>query len=103
MICAATDMTPHKRLSQRKIDDEIQKLDGWYQEVNALSKEYSRSSFEAAIAFIQELSRIAHAMNHYPDIILYSEKNVKVILTTPEARGITESDVVMARRIEEIR
>lgn len=92
---------PQQPLSAREIDMALRELKGWNRQEGGLRLRVRRPSFSEAIAFVNALAEIAEEMEHHPDIdIRY--RNVILFLTTHEVGGVTELDIDLARRINEI-
>ena len=66
-----------------------------------LEREYPFKNFRDALAFTNRLGELAEGNNHHPDIYLAWGK-VKVTLWTHKIDGLTESDFVMAAKIEKL-
>jgi 4a-hydroxytetrahydrobiopterin dehydratase len=64
-----------------------------------LEKEYKFKDFRQALDFTNRIGELAEKENHHPDIYLAWGK-VKVTLWTHKIDGLTESDFVMAAKIE---
>ena len=79
------------------------KLGNGWQVVNEhhLEKEFSFKNFRDALAFTNKVGELAEKNNHHPDIYLTWGK-VKVTLWTHKIDGLTESDFVMAAKIERL-
>jgi 4a-hydroxytetrahydrobiopterin dehydratase len=59
----------------------------------------SFASFPAAIAFVDEVARLAEERDHHPDIdVRY--RTVTLALVTHDAGGITEADLELARAVD---
>jgi len=67
-----------------------------------LEKEFSFKNFRDALAFTNKVGALAEKNNHHPDIYLAWGK-VKITLWTHKIDGLTESDFVMAAKIEEMK
>ena len=81
---------------------ELQKqLGGDWQVVRGhhLEKEFAFKNFKEALAFTNQVGGLAEAQNHHPDIYLAWGK-VKVTIWTHKIDGLTESDFVLAAKIE---
>jgi 4a-hydroxytetrahydrobiopterin dehydratase len=66
-----------------------------------LVKSVSCSDFVRALAFVNDVGRLAEEANHHPDIdIRYSR--VTLALMTHSAGGITAKDLELARAIDAI-
>jgi len=64
-----------------------------------LEKEFSFKNFREALAFTNQVGELAEAQNHHPDMFLAWGK-VKVTIWTHKIDGLTESDFVLAAKIE---
>lgn len=64
-----------------------------------LEKEYSFKNFRDALAFTNAVGAIAEEEGHHPDISL-SYGKVKIQLWTHKVNGLTESDFILAAKIE---
>src|ERR1035437_11137895 len=95
-------MTKPTKLSQQKIAQGLAKLNGWKRYRNALTKEFTLSSFTGAAKFIARIAPIANPMDHHPDLQLYRYKRVEINLTTHDAGGITQKDFDLAAKIDKI-
>ena len=89
------------RLSDIDIQRELGRLSGWNRRGDALMKTYQFPTFRAGIDFVTRIARAADAADHHPDIDIRYTK-VTCTLSTHDAGGITEADLTLARRIEEI-
>lgn len=67
-----------------------------------LEKEYVFKNFKEALAFTNELGKIAEQEGHHPDIFL-SYGKVKVQLWTHKINGLSESDFILAAKYDAIR
>ena len=65
-----------------------------------LEKEFTFKNFREALAFTNQVGELAEAQNHHPDIFLAWGK-VKITIWTHKINGLTESDFVLAAKIEE--
>lgn len=79
----------------------IEHPDGWNEVRGALQRGYRFGNFAEAIAFVNRLAEAAEAANHHPDITI-SWNAVTVRWWTHVKRAITETDVEMARRTDEL-
>ena len=66
-----------------------------------LEKEFKFKDFREALAFTNRVGEAAEAQNHHPDIYLAWGK-VRVTLWTHKIDGLTESDFVMAAKIQKL-
>jgi len=83
----------------RKLLDQLG--NGWRAvQEHHLEKEYTFKDFKEALEFTNQIGEIAEARNHHPDIYLAWGK-VRVTIWTHKIDGLTESDLVLAAKIEE--
>ena len=66
-----------------------------------LVKEYSFNNFAAALAWVNRIGELAEQQNHHPDIRL-GWGYVRVEIWTHKIDGLTESDFVLAAKIDEL-
>ncbi len=66
-----------------------------------LKKEFKFPDFRTALNFTNQVAEIAEEQNHHPDIYLAWGK-VEITIWTHKIDGLTESDFVLAAKIENI-
>lgn len=64
-----------------------------------LEREYAFPDFAEALAFVNRVGAIAETENHHPDIHLAWGK-VRVMIWTHKIDGLTESDFILAAKID---
>ena len=67
-----------------------------------LEKEFKFKDFKQALAFTNRVGDLAEEQGHHPDIYL-SWGKVKITLWTHKIDGLTESDFIMAAKIEGVK
>jgi 4a-hydroxytetrahydrobiopterin dehydratase len=75
--------------------------EGWNEVRGALQRGFRFKDFSEAIAFVNRLAEAAEAADHQPDIGI-SWNAVTVRWWTHTKRAITERDVELAKRTDEI-
>jgi 4a-hydroxytetrahydrobiopterin dehydratase len=73
----------------------------WEREGDELVKTVQRKDFAQAMRFVNAVADAAEAANHHPDISI-SWNTVGLRLSTHSAGGITQKDLDLARRIDEL-
>ncbi len=74
-------------------------LPEWKVVDNALVRSVEKATFMDGIRLVATVAQLAESMNHHPDIdIRYRTINFKV--TSHDAGGITDDDLVLARHID---
>src|SRR5260221_6518664 len=66
-----------------------------------LSRAFTAPDFLAAIELVNRVAAVAEEVGHHPDIAI-RWNTVRFRLTTHSAGGVTDLDLELARRIEEI-
>ena len=62
---------------------------------------YELTDFVAALDFVNQVGHEAELMNHHPDIDIRWNK-VTLVLSTHSEGGLTEHDIELARRINDV-
>lgn len=77
-------------------------LDGWAAADGreAIVKTYRFADFIEAFGFMTRVALKAEAMDHHPEWFNVYNR-VEVVLTTHDARGVTERDVALAKFMDE--
>jgi len=89
------------KLTEEEIAAKLAQISGWSRDNGKwIVKSYRFPSFAESIAFVNEVARIADAMNHHPMIAIDFRK-VTLRLTTWSAGGLTELDFVSASRYDQ--
>jgi 4a-hydroxytetrahydrobiopterin dehydratase len=86
-------------------DPEIQKalssLPGWQKNGIAIQRVFQFPDFKAAMQFVNKVADAAEQANHHPDIDIRYNK-VTMALVSHDSGGVTQRDVRMAERINQI-
>jgi len=83
------------------LDVLLKQVSGW-SVVNEhhLTKAYKFPDFRQALAFVNRVGEIAEQQGHHPDIFLAWGK-VEITIWTHAIDGLTESDFIMAAKIDQ--
>ena len=76
------------------------KLDGWGDDQNVLTKNFTFHNFKEAMTFVQQVGTLAEKANHHPDILIHRYKHVRITLTTHDADTVTQKDFDLASKID---
>jgi 4a-hydroxytetrahydrobiopterin dehydratase len=87
-------------------DDEIvarlkRELPHWFLEKGWIRRKYKTHSWKGTLMVINTVGHLAEAAWHHPDITA-SYAWVEIRLQTHDAKGITDKDFALARKIEEV-
>lgn len=89
------------QLNTTEINAALHELTNWKLSDNYITKTYIFTTFLAALKFMNEVATVAELMNHHPEWCnVYNKLEVK--LTTHDASGITQKDIELARKMDEI-
>jgi 4a-hydroxytetrahydrobiopterin dehydratase len=78
-----------------------QELPHWYLENGWIRRKYKTSSWKSTLMVVNTVGHLAEAAFHHPDLTV-SYAFVIVKLVNHAAKGITDKDFELARKIEEV-
>jgi len=76
-------------------------LPGWYYENGWIRRKYKTSSWKGTLMVVNTVGHLAEAAWHHPDLTV-SYAFVIVKLTNHAAKGVTDKDFELAKKIEEV-
>jgi 4a-hydroxytetrahydrobiopterin dehydratase len=88
-------------LTDGEIQQALSSLSGWQRAGKAIQRIYEFPDFKAAMQFVNKVADAAEQANHHPDIDIRYNK-VTMALISHDSGGVTQRDVRMAKRINEI-
>jgi 4a-hydroxytetrahydrobiopterin dehydratase len=88
-------------LSQAEIQQVLLQLPGWKQNGNAIERKFQFDNFVKAMEFVNHIAEAAEAVNHHPDFLI-SYNKVTLTLVSHDSGGVTQRDIKMAGRINEL-
>ncbi len=74
----------------------------WEQEGQAIVRDWTFADFKEAMVWVNRVADLAEEANHHPDISVHDWNKVRLILSTHSVGGLTQGDLDMARRIDEL-
>lgn len=87
-------------LEPEMVNRYLEQLNGWTVTDGHLTKDYKFPDFLAAMAFANRVGMLAEEEGHHPDLhITYGR--VTVELWTHKIGGLTDSDFILAAKIDE--
>jgi len=85
-----------------EIQDLISKLDQWsVVSEHHLTKVYKFRDFKESLAFVNRVGELAEQQGHHPDIC-FGWGRVEVTIWTHKIDGLTESDFILAAKIDQL-
>lgn len=89
-------------LSADRVQELLGELDGWRIEQGFhVTKDFKFPDFVSALRFVNHIGDIAEAQGHHPALYL-TWGYVRVEIWTHKIDGLTESDFILAAKIDEI-
>jgi 4a-hydroxytetrahydrobiopterin dehydratase len=89
------------KLSDDAVADGLQGS-AWKREGEAIVRDWTFADFKEAIAWVNRVADVAEEANHHPDISVHDWNKVRLTLSTHSVGGLTQGDLDMARRIDDI-
>ncbi len=87
-------------LEGKALESFSSQLMGWHLvHEHHLEKEFHFTNFTEALAFANEVGRVAEEEQHHPDIHL-SWGKVRIVLWTHKINGLSENDFILAAKID---
>lgn len=71
----------------------------WTRQGDEIVRTVRRDDFAGALAFVNEVGRLAEERNHHPDITI-KWNTVTLVLSTHSAGGLTQADLDLAAAID---
>ena len=90
-----------KILMADELVDAVETLNGWMAADKILKKRVTFSNFAESLAFVNAVGALAEAADHHPDIT-FGWGYAELALTTHDRGGITDVDIALAARIDQI-
>lgn len=91
-----------RKLSADEVTAGLGQLDNWASDGDAIKRRYSFENFAESLAFVNKVGEIAEAMDHHPDIT-FGWGYAEIATTTHDRGGVTDVDLALAGKIEELR
>jgi 4a-hydroxytetrahydrobiopterin dehydratase len=88
-------------LSGAELHQAVEDLAGWSAHGDTIERVFEFPNFVEAMGFVNRIAEAAEAVNHHPDITINYNK-VKLSLTSHDSGGVTQRDLRMAGKINEL-
>jgi 4a-hydroxytetrahydrobiopterin dehydratase len=89
------------KLTKEQLSTQVQRLKQWIYEHDSLIRVFEFPHFRQSILFVQQVADLAEESNHHPDISI-RYRRVTIILTSHDEQSLTERDIIMAEKIENL-
>ncbi|MFZ7945621.1 4a-hydroxytetrahydrobiopterin dehydratase [Neobacillus sp. 19] len=90
-----------KRLSLTEINESLAVLSSWKLDGKFIVKKYRFQEFLKGVSFVNEIAALSEEKNHHPFIAI-DYKLVTLRLTSWNAGGLTDLDIALAKKYDEI-
>jgi 4a-hydroxytetrahydrobiopterin dehydratase len=91
-----------QKLTDHQIEQALASLPNWALKNGELVQERTFKDFVLAMAFVNDVARVAEVAGHHPDIDIRYNR-VRLALVTHDAGGITQNDTALAQKINNLR
>jgi 4a-hydroxytetrahydrobiopterin dehydratase len=86
---------------QSQLQEMMKRIPEWEADGNAIERTFEFDDFDQTIDFVNEVAEIALEEEHHPDIDIRFNK-VRIALSTHSEGGVTELDLRMAAKIDNL-
>lgn len=94
--------SPGEVYSPQEIEERLRsELPAWYYEDGWIRRKYRTSGWKSTLMVVNTVGHLAEAAWHHPDLTV-SYAFVIVKLVNHAAKGVTDKDFALARKIEEV-
>jgi 4a-hydroxytetrahydrobiopterin dehydratase len=83
------------------LSEALKTLDGWTVDGKLLKKRLKFENFTEALVFVNKTGALAETANHHPDIT-FGWGYAEIALTTHDRGGITDVDIALAGKIDQV-
>lgn len=88
-------------LDENELESALKKCPEWDIDGKGITRTIEFEEFMEGIDFVNLLADVAEEAQHHPDITI-SYNRVTINLTTHDAGGITEADLELAQRVDNL-
>ncbi len=87
-------------LSPEEVESYLEQVEGWsHREHHDIGKTFRFPDFAGALRFANRIGEVAESEGHHPDLLV-AWGRVGVTIWTHKINGLTESDFILAARID---
>ncbi|MBI1190004.1 MAG: 4a-hydroxytetrahydrobiopterin dehydratase [Tepidisphaera sp.] len=92
---------PPEKLTSTQLQDALKTLPEWVEAGEAVQRTFQFKDFAASMMFVDQVAKYAEEVQHHPDIMIRYSR-VTLTSSTHDSGGITQNDVALAKRADEI-
>ena len=90
-----------RKLTPDEVLKRLDSLDGWSVDGNAIKRRFEFANFAESLEFVNKVGAIAEEADHHPDIT-FGWGYAEIATTTHDRGGVTDVDLALAGRVNEI-
>lgn len=90
-----------RKLTPDEVLKALDPVEGWTSDGGAIKRRFEFANFAESLAFVNKVGAIAEEADHHPDVT-FGWGYAEVATTTHDRGGVTDLDVELARKINEI-
>ncbi|RPF53956.1 pterin-4-alpha-carbinolamine dehydratase [Aquisalibacillus elongatus] len=91
-----------ERLSEEQLNQELEQLSNWKRvDEKWLRRRYKFKDYLNGVEFVRKVAEYAESQNHHPNIAI-DYKVVTLKISSWEMQGITDLDIEMVKRFDEL-
>ena len=91
----------NEKFTDSQIMDALMELDGWTLEHGKLTRNFKFANFVQAFGFMTSVAIEAEKINHHPEWFnVYNKVNIQLV--THSANGITNLDITLAKKMNDL-
>jgi len=89
-------------MENAEVEGYLGKIEGWgHRDYRRISRTFVFPDFAGALDFANRVGEIAEAEGHHPDLLV-AWGRVEVTIWTHKINGLTESDFILAAKIDQL-
>ena len=102
--CVPCEGNLAKAFTSFEVNPRLVDIPGWVLAADgkSIERSYTLKNFVACFNLMNKIKDIAEDEMHHPDLHLTRYKNLKVVLYTHALGGVTENDLIMAAKINQL-
>ena len=88
----------------QEVQSRMGEVPGWVlaNDAKSIERSFALKNFVVCVNLINKIKDIAEDEMHHPDLHLTEFKNLKVVLYTHSLGGVTENDLIVAAKINQL-
>ena len=89
------------KLNEDMVEQALESVGDWTLNGESIQRTFAHDDFMGSMEFVRAVADLAEAAQHHPDILIRWNK-VTLTLSTHDAGGLTERDLMLAKSIDQL-